>query len=594
MRSRPLVRVLYDRALIEPGSSFDVDVILTSRSETPTDYVEVTLTADVAVSIPQGKTYATRAAPLAVPQSMRWTPGTLAPGEYRQRVRFAIAPNMPPSYRAGPGWCRVTYVIGVHVAIPLWVDRYASFALPIATPARMPVQTGTAAIVATHPRGPTAGQVYIEASLDATQLRPGDELRGDVSIANVAAKRIRRVTIAFVVYEATRAPMVTAHVVARWAATLVSGPPPEGETFPFRFTIPTQLWPSFDAHLFSLQWQFEVCVDVVLGSDVVLTIPLDVLRLPPGVEMPQSRRALPVGRERLGRLWAMVAQRIGVSYDDSEAAMIATQGAVTMKLVREAYQGTLGIVAHYRYPHLGMDVHLGPRGLLGTMFTRGSFETKSRAASDRFTIAGREPAQLAAFFDATLATHLASATSAEMDDDLAHVRVAGAASSANTLETVARGALGLLALFNAAIARIPPPAAMSAHEHAWRDFAATYGGRYEPGRVWIHDATLHGFRFDIGTAWEPHDTKPLFTVVHVPIEPPLERAPTVEDASLSAGAREALRGLVALEGFHAEATEMGFAVARITPDPATLMPQVEAIITVLRALRGAVAAGPFR
>ncbi len=587
--------MLYDRALIEPGSTFELDVLLTSRSETPIDYVAVSLTADVGVAIPQGKTVAARSAPLAAPQITKWNPGTLAPGEYRQRMRFAIAPNMPPNYRSGTGWCRVTYVIQVHVAIPLWIDRYASFALPVATPARMPMQDGTAALVATHARGPTAGEMYIEASLDTTQLRPGDELRGDVSFANVAGRRIRRVTIAFVVFESTRAPMVAMNVVARWAATLVSGAPPEGETFPFRFNLPPSLWPSFDASLFSLRWQFEVRVDVVLGSDAVLTIPLDVLRTPPGVEMPlHSRRALPVGRERLARLWTIVAQRIGVSYDDSEAAMIATQGAVTMKLVREAHQGTLGIVAHYRYAHLGLDVHLGPRGLLDAMFTRGRFEPRNKIIADRLTIAGREHAQLEAFFDETLTAHLASATSAVMDDDLAHVRVAGAASSAATLETVARGALDLLALFNAAIARIPVPAAMAAHEHAWRDFAGTYSGRFEAGRVWIHDATLHGFRFEIGTAWEPHDTNPRYTVVRVPIEPPLDHAPTVEDAALSAGAREALRKLVALEGFHAEATEMGFALEHVTPDPAALMPQVESMIDVLRALRGAVAAGPFR
>jgi hypothetical protein len=588
--------VLYDRALVEPGSNLDVDVILVSRSETPIDRVKVTLTGEAVVSIPQGKTTASRGVPLVVPQSSTWMPGKLGVGEYRRRLRLVLPQNIPPSYRAGAGMCRVAYFLEVHVAIPMWIDRHATFTVPIAVAPRMPNPEGSATIVATHPRGPTSGETYIEASLDATQLEPGDELRGDVSFANVSAKRIRRVTIAFVVYELTRAPLVRMNVVARWAATLVSGPPPEGETFPFRFPIPRELSPSFDASVFALQWQLEVRVDVVLGNDVLLTIPLDVIRAPHGVQIPErSRRALPVGRERLARLWSMVAQRLGVSYDDHEAAMIATRGAVTMKLVREAFQGTLGIVAHYRYPHLGLDLHLGARALLDSLVARGRYEPKSPIARERFTIVGRDPAQLDAFFDPAICGHLASATSVVLDDDLAHVRVAGVASSASALESVARGALTLLAAFDDAVARIPVPRAMAQYEAAWRACAAMLSASFEPGRVWIHDATLGGFRFELGTVWEPHDaTKPKYTVVSVPIEPPLERAPTVEDASLSAFARDRFRELASLEGFHATTTEIGFAIPRATPDPATLVPHIESIVAVLVALRGATVTGPFR
>ena len=60
MRSRPLVRVLLARSLLEPGEPFDVDVVLASRSETPTDYVDVSLVGEVGVAIPQGKTVASR------------------------------------------------------------------------------------------------------------------------------------------------------------------------------------------------------------------------------------------------------------------------------------------------------------------------------------------------------------------------------------------------------------------------------------------------------------------------------------------------------------------------------------------------------
>ncbi len=436
--------------------------------------------------------------------------------------------------------------------------------------------------------------MYIEASVDTTQLAPGDDLSGEVSFANVSSKRVRRVTLGFVAKEYTREPLVTQHVIALYTTTLVSGAPPEGESFPFRLRLPPNLWASFDAGLFAVLWALEIRVDVVLGSDVVLDIPLQVVRMPPGVEPPpRSRRALPVGRQRLARLWTIVAQRVGLSYDESTAAMIASRGAVSMTLSREAHEGTLGIVARYRYPHLGLDVRLGERGLFDTILG-GRWEPRDEAARRRFSIVGRENAQLTAFFDDALLSYLATTTNAELDDDHAQLRIAGAASSAAALEGVARAGLTMLGLVEQAVARIPAPLAMSEHVAAWRAFAGSTSGRLELGRMWIHDASLDGFRFELGTVWEPRKTSPRGTVLRVPIEPPLEAAPSIEDAALSAVARDALRALQAHAGFHASGSELGIFIEDVTKDPAALLPRIQEMTTVLRALRGGSAAGPFR
>jgi hypothetical protein len=120
------------------------------------------------------------------------------------------------------------------------------------------------------------------------------------------------------------------------------------------------------------------------------------------------------------------------------------------------------------------------------------------------------------------------------------------------------------------------------------------GGRFEAGRTWIHDATRGGFRFEVGTVWEPHGTEPTGTIVRMFIEPALSGTPSVEDASLSALAREELRLLFATEGFHASESEMAVFVRETVADPAKLLVHVDAIASVLRALRGSTAAGPFR
>jgi hypothetical protein len=586
------VRVLLARSPLEPGEPFDVDVLLTSRSETPTEFVDVSLIGEVSVAIPQGKTTATRQRRHVEEQRFRWTPGTLGVGEYRQRVRFVLPPWAPPSYRAAGGWCRVSYTLEAHVGIPMWIDRHAYFSLPLAAPPKMPAP-GTQALVATNVNGPSAGAMYIESSLDATQITPGEELRGDVSFANVLAKRIRRVTLSVVGTERTREPYNGANLVLRYTTTLISGAPPEGESFPFRFLLPREVWPSFDAGIFGLQWAFEVRADVILGSDVVLTIPIEVVRLPPNVEPPpRSRRAAPVGRQRLARLWAVVAQRTGLAYDDPTATMIASRGAVSITIAREAFEGTLGTVAVYRYPHLGLDVRLGERGFFDAL-TR-HFSLRNDQADKRFIVTGREHAQLEKFFDPELVRYLLTATRVELDDDQCRIHVPGAASSASTLEAVARAAIAVMEVLDVAMKRIPPPLVMVDCVPAWRAFADRAGGRLELGRLFIHDASIGGFRFEVGTVFEPDSPKPRGTVVRVPIEPPLDHAPSVDDPSLSAVARDALKSLASEPGFHADTSELGMWIDGVTPDPATLTPKIEGMLSVLRALRGAVAAGPFR
>jgi hypothetical protein len=591
VRSRPLVRLLVERQPIEPGSKVTLDVLLTSRSETPTEHVDVVLTAEEAVAIPQGKSYLARQAPVMPPQRVRWNPGTLTPGEHRQRVRLDIPPNVPPSYKLASGWCRVSYTVEVHVVIPYWIDRHAHFGLEVAPIARAP-RSGSHTLVATHENGPKPKAVYIEASLEATELTLGEPIGGEVTFANVGTRRIRRVTVSLVATEHTRQPTPAMHVVARYAALLVSGPPPEGESFPFRVAMPAKVPPSFDGQLFSLRWHVEIRADVVLGADAVLNIPIQIVRLPSGVEAPpRSRRAVPVGRARLARMWAIVAQRIPtMSFDEADGTMLSARGAVSLTLAREAYEGTLGTVARYRFPHLGLDVHLAPRAMLDAL-ARGRWEHRH---ADRFTVTGRESAQLDAFFDDQLLGHLAGATTAQLDDDGAEVRIAGAASSASALEQVARSALALLERFDAAIARIPPPAAVASLLPAWKDFAARMTGRLELGRLWVHDATHEGFRFELGTVWEPRATIPTGTIVRVPIEPPLETALSIEDPSLSAAAREQLRALAGSPDFHMSESELVVFTHDTVADPITMLPEVAALTSVLRAVRGTVATGPFR
>jgi len=577
-----------DRSPIATGERFSLEVVLASRSETPTDFVDVHIEGETTGTMPHGRAVEVKRERF-LDERRRWTPGKLAAGEHRQRFQIALPEGAPPSYQGI--YASVQYQVRVHVSIPYWPDRHAIFSLPVESAPRMPDSAGRTALVATHPQGPVAKQPYIEVGLDATELVRGEVLRGDVSFANASAKRIRRVTVSIIGTEHIRRPGAWDYLSRRYDFLLVSGAPLEGESYPFRIAIPPSIEPSFDARIFALRWALEVRADVVLGSDAVVRVPLDILRPPPNVPLPaRPRRALPVGRERLAKLWGFVAQRLGLEYDETRGSMIATSGRVTMELRRETHDGTLGTTAVYRWPHLGLDVRLGERGFLDSVMKQGYYATQSR-----FTILGREPAQLDFFFDEALLSRLAKATSVELDDDGATVRVAGTANAASSLERVVTEARELLHVFAAAIAAIPPPAALAAHVGAWQAFAAKVGGSLELGRLWIHDATLEGaYRFELGVAWEPASPTIVGTVARFFIEPPLVEIPSVEDPALSAVARERLREVSAFDGFHLSKDEIGFVLDEAVADPKSLEPKLEAIGALLRALRGVVAAGPFR
>lgn len=589
MRSRPLVKVRTSAAVLEPGMPFEVEIELVSRSETPTDSVAVRFDASELSVYGAGKGARVHSR-IWESQAASWTPGKLGVGSVKQRFSFHVPEGAPPTYEGVR--CRIEYRLHVTVDIPWWVDREASFVLPVA-PAATPLRPASPLIVATSSEGPRPGQLYIEASIDATELAPGDVLTGVVSFANVSAKRIRAIRIGFVSSEHVKLPASQVEDAMVYATTLLSGPPPEEEPVPFRIVLPKGVTPSFSSRPFSFRWRFEIRADIALGTDEVLSVPLEVRRPPPNVpRAPRPGRTWSVGRDRLRAVWQQVAARVAMELDSAGTSLRAARGPVSLVMHREALDGRLGVVARFAWPHLGLDLRLVERSWTH-VFASGAVRLSNPAADPRFAAFGREAAQCGPFLDPEMLQLMLSAGSVKLDDDGAAFGVPTGATTAPALEGVANTCLRLAELFAAACERVPPPASVAANVDAWRGYAASVGGRLELGRMWIHDANLEGERFELGSTWEPsgefHGT-----VVRFPIEPPLEQELRVEDPALSPLARELLRGLVGLPGFHATTQEIGFLLPDRVPDPATLHPQVESLAKLLRSKRGLLVAGPFR
>ena len=589
MRSRPLVKVRTSAQVLEPGKPFEVEVELVSRSETPTDSVVVRFDASELAVYGAGKGARVHSR-IWESQAATWTPGKLGVGSVKQRFSFHVPEGAPPTYSGTR--CSTEYRLHVTVDIPWWANREASFVLPVAA-APSPLRPTAPLLVATSTEGPRPGKLYIEASIDATELAPGDVLTGVVSFANVNAKRIRAIRIGFVSSEHVKVPAPQVEDAMIYGTTLLSGAPPDEAPVPFRIVLPPGVTPSFSSRPFSFRWRFEIRADVALGTDEVLSVPLEVRRPPPNVPRPpRPGRTWSVGRDRLRAVWQQVAARVAMELDPTGASLRASRGPVTLIMHREALEGRLGVVARFAWPHLGLDLRLVERSWTHA-FASGSVRLSNPAADPRFAAFGREAAQCAPFLDPEMLQLMLTAGSVKLDDDGAAFGVPAGATTAPALERVAGTCLRLLELFAAASERVPPPAAMAAHVDAWRAYAASVGGRLELGRMWIHDASLEGERFELGSTWEPsgefHGT-----LVRFPINPPLEEELRIEDPALSPLARELLRGLVGLPGFHATTQELGLLLPDPVADPASLHPHVESIAKLLRSKRGLLVAGPFR
>ena len=116
MRSRPKVTTYLRPAIVTPGTPLDVEVVLTSESETPIDFVELALVGHESVQF--GRYGASRR---FLGLHARHGERTLGVGEHRLAAHFDLPASLPPSYRGTAA--NIAYALDVHVSIPWWPDR---------------------------------------------------------------------------------------------------------------------------------------------------------------------------------------------------------------------------------------------------------------------------------------------------------------------------------------------------------------------------------------------------------------------------------------------------------------------------------------
>ncbi|WP_394832956.1 hypothetical protein LVJ94_41290 [Pendulispora rubella] len=563
------MRLRYRRAYALPGVPFEVEATLVSSVETPVDAIVFALV---------GHEFWRAGEHSNCKQLFRLTanhePYTLTPGEHRFRSTFLVPPNVPASYQGG--YCQIEYWLQVHVDIPWWPDLNENYVIPMGWIPGMPAPMVPAVFHSLS--GHAGNRPYIEISLESTVVEYQGNVRGRVSMTN--ASNVSSVTV-----QAIRSETIHGGVpleIPLVGGALGQGPPPEGESFPFRLTLPPNATPSYRGWLFEVRWYIEIVAYLLSGATEVVRAPIQIL--PPSGQPPPPRGwVAPVGKERRARSWRFIAKAHGLLCDDENERMTATFGAVslTIGLEQRAAEG-LYAVARLEWPALGLDLRIEERKWTD-MLRSDDVELGEVIFDSAFVATGRDREQLRSWLSVDFAPSICGFAQASVRDDGAlllmgiHV-ITG--DPRGVLSRFVAAAVHAAKCFGIAHDRVPPPPEMAAYEPVWRAFAERHGGRLERGRMWIHDATLGMDRFSIGTDWSG---TPPTTLVRVPIDPPLTRPFEGDVSRLRAKVQDIHVGLDAVE----------VRLPAPLADPTTVEPILVEMVRLSRSARGLLE-NPFR
>jgi hypothetical protein len=585
MRSRPKVKTYLRPAVATPGCPLDVEVVLTSASETPIDFVELKLEGQESVQF--GRYGASH---VFLRQKALHGERTLGVGEQKLAARFELPAGLMPSYRGAAA--NVAYSLDVHVSIPWWPDRRQRFTIPVA-PQPAPFAPTPRTFLSTL-EGPKGTAPFLEVSLDSTTLEIGGELAGAVSVANTRRASVRGVDLYLIGTERTTQGYGSVEARRlRWR--LLDRSPEEGTPVPFRVSLGRGIGIGLRGSLFELSWHLEVVADVAWGFDARLQMPVTLV--PPASRATSAskdarRWVAPVGRERRALTWATVAEKHGLANDAEQERMTATIGAIDLAIQMQD-RGAQGLyaLATLRWPDLGLELHVEPRSLTD-LFVREVDLGPSEAAR-RVTVRAREDAQASAVLGDALEA-LATMKEVHLDDEGGTLAAPGGAPTVAQLEAFVTHALAATRALAFGVARVPPPEAMAKSVPAWEAFAQGHGGQLVVGAMRVRDVRLGTEVGEIATLWRGAGEIE-GTAVRVPLSPPLDAPLDLASPSVSREARDLASAITAeARGVRLGPEVLEALVAGPLEDPASVEALLEKLAMLARAVRGAPAAGPYR
>ncbi|XXY49522.1 hypothetical protein WME91_00005, partial [Sorangium sp. So ce269] len=472
MRSRPLIGLQVPRVVFA-GEAIDVGLSLDSMTETPIDFVRVTLqhTRTVWDRSRHGNRIPLVFRDLLLLSEDVAGKGRLGEGVHRYRVSFALPVDLPPSHAGALANCRCR--ISALVSIPWWLNAEASTVILVGRPT-VPVPKDEP-FTSTSPRG---HGVFVEMSLPGRTFAPGEVLAGAIAFGDLGGRRPFTLDVSLIALEEVQTGEHSLSSEGRRLSFFddLTGIA-EGKEVPFRIALPPDLACSYSSAEVSLKYRLEVTL-AHPGGRVVHSVPVVIDLFEPRTG--REGRRLPVGADRWRAVWASVGQRLGFSLGRRGLRLCDVRAGCAVEVAPAEKESRGGLSATVRFAEpwgLGLDVR--PRGALRL----GGLATGDDAFDRRFLVGGREEAQVLAALAPALRRALSAFPRAEVDDTAARVWSDLGASDGPSLEIFLAQVDALARAFAEAGAALPPPAAMAAWLPAWRRFAEESDGALRVGSM---------------------------------------------------------------------------------------------------------------
>ncbi|MBK8252758.1 MAG: hypothetical protein IPK82_08835 [Polyangiaceae bacterium] len=584
MRSRPDIDLQLPR-VIYPGDELVVGITLTSHSITPIEFFDITLSgnADSNVAMQDNSSVSRSKRIVQATQRLREA-CTLEEGELTFEVRFSLPRDAPATY-AGTA-IQVRYELRAHISIPWWPDLRETWELLVENRgAQRPAPAPSA--VKSVGDGP-----FVEISVTDTNFAPGDEINGAFAAGNVPKANVDGIEVSLVALERIEQGDGRTFQVEQNRHNIpnVFHLPPGGKHTPFRFRVPKESYPSFQALWFKLDYRLVVILRMHNG--VVSThIPVKVGKY--AAPRAQVGRLPDVGIARWRTGWASAGAKYGFLLNADQFGLVGTRGPVNVAV--EVYESDheAAMVAVFTYPSLNLDLHVEPQVLI-------VLPSKVELRYPGYKINQRDIAQTRVFLDEPLRSALLRFKIQSMSDTELTVRGPVKGYDAEAIDPFLKDVSGILDALGQAIEAIPPPPELAESLPDWRVFAGRTGASLSVGGMVLQGITIEGGLFQIETLFQESGAVSL-TRVSLTIDPPLPIAHTLDPGQPSTFASAAPGSIDLAQALRAKCRRVQVTADTLSIDipgpvsnPEELRPLFVEMFTLARRLKNERAPGPYR
>ncbi|MFO0755605.1 MAG: hypothetical protein U0359_03905 [Byssovorax sp.] len=597
MRSRPDVELRMP-SFVHPGSPLLVELRIASGSITPIDFISLELTGMEYLRVAAASAH--RVSRFLVQTARVADAGTLAVGEHRYQAVFPLPSEAYPSYQGQLFQYR--YFLKLHVSIPWWPDVVQHYDAVVRPPEAQRRSARPFAATSASGNAP-----FVEISIADQYFEPGEVIEGGLAYGNLGGQQARQVALSLLGYE--RFKPYGAHEAYRFTAFKPLDDVKEGDEVGFRFAVPRDVTPSFDAgqHA-SLFWALEAQIEPKHGAAVTHAVPVTLARFDrPAAPSAMRRR---VGSGRWHAVWAEVGKGAGLGLDPTELELSGPVGRCFCAVkIGTDDDGKKGLVGEVRWESWGLGLTIRDRRMLDF-----GLDLPDEAFARRFRVRARDGEQVREALGRPLLAALSTFDQVYLDDAHAVVRSRTPGHDQPWIGHFVRQLLALAEAIGGAADAIPPPPALGSCLGAYARFAEELGARVERGSLSLRGGRLDGVPVIVETDFA-RDERPRGTTLGVELDPPLRESFDPARAEHLAAASPATRHLLdevgrLLAALDAEAApgagdgraippvidERSIRVTTRAPlsDPASARALLGTMIALGGSLRGERKIGPYR